>query len=145
MFVTTHALTGGLLASKVPNPLFSYPLILISHFLMDRLPHWDFGTASKRSQKILIAIFGFIDLTIALILSWLIFQKETPFLPIVWGGVILSFLPDLIELPALLFEFRPFPLNKFEQFHSRYFHRKNKFLPGLIPQIIILALVLLFR
>ena len=145
MFVTTHALTGGLLASKVANPLFSYPLILISHFLMDRIPHWDFGTAFKRTQKARIAIFGFVDLTTALVLAWLVFQKNASFNPLLWGGVILSFLPDLIELPALLFEFRPFPLNKFEQFHSRCFHRKNKFLPGLIPQIIILALILLFR
>jgi hypothetical protein len=142
MLVITHALVGGFLTQKISPPFLSYPLVLASHFLMDRLPHWDVGALFSVSRKKMLAVFGAFDLVGALVLSWLVFQKSSPFKPFLWGGVFLSILPDLIEFPVIFFDFRPYPLKKFEDFHSRFFHRKARFWPGLIPQIILVILVL---
>ncbi len=147
MLVGIHALVGGFIVTKIPQPLISYPLILAAHFLMDRIPHWDFGTGmvsgkNKRS-KTKTALLGIIELVGGIILCWILFQKGFPLKPGLWGGVLLGIIPDLLEVPPLFLDYRPFPLNKIEYFHSRVVHRSGSFPNGLIPQIIILAAVIL--
>lgn len=152
MFLTTHALASGLLAEKISNPLVTYPLILVTHFLMDSLPHWDFGSyAGEELQKkgqikslrkrIKLGILGAIDISLALILAYLVFRKIILVKPEIIGGVLVGLLPDFLEVPPLFLNWRPFPLNKFEEFHSHRLHKSAKFPLGLLPQIIILILV----
>jgi len=148
MLVGIHALAGGFIAEKIPQPLISYPLILGIHLLMDRIPHWDFGTGmiSGRNPRVKTktAFLGITDLLIGIILCWTLFQKNLPIDPKLWGGILVGVVPDLLEAPPLFLGFRPFPLNKIEDFHSRTIHRSGTFPNGLIPQIIILAAILLF-
>jgi len=73
------------------------------------------------------------------------FQKGQSFSPLLWGAVILGILPDLIEFPSLFFNFRPFPLNYLEKFHSEIMHKRGKLPWGLINQLVIIALILLLR
>lgn len=40
MTATNHALSGALIAATIPNPLIGLPLALISHFILDALPHF---------------------------------------------------------------------------------------------------------
>lgn len=145
MLVTTHAIVGGLIATKIPQPFISLPLILVVHFLTDRIPHWDVGTRWRQRcrPRLQLFIYGWLDLVGAIGLSWLIFQRQMPFNPLLWLGVFISLLPDFLELPSLFFDFRPWPLNKIEKFHSRLLHRSKDFPAGLWPQLIILALILL--
>jgi len=142
MLVTTHALVGGLVATKIPNPIVTSPLLFLSHLFLDRLPHWDFGTGFRKRKKITNFFLGGLDLLGGIAACWLVFQKNLPLNPLLWTGVFFSLLPDFLELPALFLDFRPFPLNKFETLHSCCFHRKHQFPQGLILQIIIVGTVL---
>jgi hypothetical protein len=156
MFLTTHALAGGLLAEKIDNPLIVYPLILVTHFFMDSLPHWDFGSyAGKEIQKrgqiksltkrFKLGLLGAVDLSMVCLGSWLFFRNKLLTNPSVSIGILVGLLPDLLEVPPLFLNWRPFPLNKLEEFHSRRIHHSAKLIFGIIPQIIILILVFWLR
>lgn len=143
MLVTTHALIGGFVASKIPKPIITSPLLFLTHLFLDRLPHWDFGTDFRKRKRITNLFLGGIDFLSGVGLCWLIFQKTLPLNPLLWVGVFFSLLPDFLEFPALFLNFRPFPFSKFETLHSRYFHRKHQFPKGLILQIIIIGAIFL--
>ena len=156
MFLTTHALASSLLAEKIKNPLLAYPLILAIHFLMDSIPHWDFGAYAgdelpKKGQiksgnkRFKLGLLGALDLSMVVLGSWLIFRNKLLTNPFLIGGILVGLLPDFLEVPPLFLNWRPFPLNKLEEFHSRKVHREAKFILGLIPQIIILILVFWLR
>ena len=152
MFLTTHALVSGLLAQKIKNPLVAYPLILVTHFVMDSVPHWDFGSyAGEELQKkgqiksitkrFKLGLLGALDLSMVVLGSWLIFRNKLLTNPSVSIGILVGLLPDFLEVPPLFLNWRPFLLNKLEEFHSHRIHREAKFILGILPQIIILILV----
>jgi len=43
MTLTAHALVGAALAASFSNPAIGIPLAVISHPILDMIPHWDFG------------------------------------------------------------------------------------------------------
>lgn len=43
MFVTNHALAGGLLGLSSRRPVATLPLAFAAHLAMDRVPHWGAG------------------------------------------------------------------------------------------------------
>jgi len=143
MLVVTHALVGGFVASKISNPVISSPLIFASHFLLDRIPHWDLGTGFRKRKKIINFLLGWADLIGGIGICWLILQKNSPFKPLLWTGVFFSLLPDFLEFPPLFLNWKFFPLDKLEIIHSHLLHRRTKFPQGLIPQFIIIAGILL--
>ena len=145
MLATTHSLVSALIISESPSPAIGLPLVIIFHYLLDLIPHWDTGSGMTRGLKTKKKAFfdTIIDLAVAGILVFIFFQKDKPFSPLLWGGVILGILPDLLEFPALFFDFRPFPLiNVLEKFHTDIIHRRSKLPWGLIPQIIIILGIL---
>jgi hypothetical protein len=131
-------MVAGLIAQKIPSPLISYPLIFLSHHLMDFVPHWDTGTGVRSNQKskrdaIIHTIY---DLAIAATLFYLVFQK-----PLgntiswkMWGAAFVAILPDLIEAPALFLNIKPFPINYLEKFHMKL-HKRLNFPWGLVTQL----------
>lgn len=143
MLATTHLLVSALIISESPSPAIGLSLILAFHYLLDIIPHWDTGSGMTRGLKTKKKAFfdTLIDLAVGGVLIFLFFQKGKPFSPLLWGGVILGILPDLLEFPALFFNFRPFPLNVLEKFHNKL-HQKAKLPWGLIPQIIIILSIL---
>lgn len=142
MLTTTHALTGGFITTKVENPALSLPLILLVHYAMDLIPHWDFGTGLKKRGRAKTAFFGTVELFVSLAASWLLFQKNHPISLVLWMGILLSLTPDFLEAPSLFLglEF-PF-LNKLSAIHRRS-HRRCLLPLGLLPQIIIILIILL--
>ncbi|MGB9706842.1 MAG: hypothetical protein ACPLXP_02090 [Microgenomates group bacterium] len=142
MLVATHALVGGFLATKISNPIIFSPLLVFSHLLLDRIPHWDLGTGFKKRKMVVNFLLGGGDLLAGTVICWFIFQRNSPFNPLLWTGVFFSLLPDFLEFPALFLNWRFFPFDKLELVHSHYFHRKAKFPQGLILQIIIIGLIL---
>lgn len=145
MLATTHSLTSALIVSKVSPPALSLPLVLIFHYLLDIIPHWDTGSGLtnglKTKRKAVVETI--IDLIIAAGLVFFFFQRGKPFSPLLWGGVILGLSPDLLELPSLFFGFRPFPLNYLEKFHTEFMHRRGKLPWGFLTQLILMALIFL--
>jgi len=147
MLATTHSLTSAVIITRVPSPYLSLPLVLIFHYLLDLIPHWDTGSGMTQGLKTKRKAFieTLIDLAVAATLVFFFFQKGQAFSPLLWGGVILGILPDLLEFPALFFDFRPFPLNYLEKFHNKIMHRRGKLPWGLINQLIIIALISLLH
>lgn len=41
MLETPHVAVGIAIATKFPNPLISIPLSLVSHVVLDKIPHWN--------------------------------------------------------------------------------------------------------
>lgn len=146
MLSTTHSLSSALIVSKIPNPYISLPACLVAHYLSDAIPHWDTGSGLHEGKKSKKAAFfhTLIDLAVAGIAVFFLFQQGKPLSPLSWLGVVLGISPDLIDSPTLFLDLRPFPINYFEKFHN-WFHRRLRFPWGLIPQIIIILLVILLR
>jgi len=118
-------------------------LSAVFHYLLDIIPHWDTGsglTNGLKTKRKAVAETIF-DLVIAAGLVFFFFQRGKVFSPLLWGGVILGLLPDLLELPSLFFGFRPFPLNYLEKFHTEIMHRRGKLPWGFLTQLILIALI----
>ncbi len=106
MLETPHVIIGAAIATKIPNPYISIPLALASHFILDKIPHWNphfftetqkLGKPSKSSTTIAL-----VDEVSALLIGLFIASQ---FLPD-YGHVITillaclaSVLPDQVKLP----------------------------------------------
>ena len=53
MLETPHVMVGAAIATKVGNPYLAIPLAFLSHFVLDRIPHWNphFYTESQKFGK----------------------------------------------------------------------------------------------
>lgn len=147
MLETAHALAAAVIVSKIPNPIISLPIVVVSHYLLDAIPHWDSGTGlttGKKTKKTAV-IETLFDLAIAATAVFIFFQLGKSFSLKLWLAVGLSIFPDLIEAPALFCDYRPSIIAKLEKFHNRL-HRRLKFPWGFLIQLpLIFALLLLSR
>lgn len=148
MLESIHALTGGVIAYKIGNPLISLPLAFLSHFIVDMLPHWNPSLHKEKkelgniSDKTKIIIF--IDCAVGLFLGlWLTFKK----LPnlnqtaVVLLGCFFGILPDLLEAPYYLLNKKTKNLKWLIDFQGK--HQLNvPFIPGMIFQIIYLTFLI---
>jgi hypothetical protein len=113
MLETPHVFIGAAIASKIPNPLISLPLALASHFILEKVPHWNphlnqetekYGRPTKKSTLITA-----IDSATALISGSLIAFQALPntahFFTIL-TACFLSALPDLVEAPYFFLGWR---------------------------------------
>src|SRR3989338_1463162 len=160
MILATHAIAGAALASMMPDrPGLAFIAGVISHFLLDTIPHWDYQLRSKREDKSnpldndiiighdfwfdLIKISG--DALLGLILSWLFFYQTftgelgvTTFV----AGAIGGLLPDAFQIAY--FKLRSPWLTILQRFHY-WIHadREKKLEPiiGVISQAFLIALI----
>jgi len=103
---TPHVLVAAAIAVKITNPYLSLPLALGSHFILERVPHWNphLNTEKKKFGKLTKSTFNIIliDSSLALILGTSIALKSSQnslsFL-IVMLACFLAAAPDLIEAP----------------------------------------------
>jgi len=156
MLSISHAATGAFIAVKVTSPLLSVPLILASHFIFDAVPHWDAGTGLTKKlitprQALIqeipdlllsgVLIFALYPSTLTLLSSTsLTLQNTAP----LWGGF-LALLPDFLEAPRNFLHHEPNWLKPFNRFHHSFHHSIPAKLAGLLPQLLVLWLVWLFR
>lgn len=151
MLSISHAVTGAFIATAVPNPALSIPLILAAHYLQDAVPHWDAGTGLSSGKKTIKSalLHEIPDLLLAALLVLLFFPL--PFYnlsalpsyltyPQVWGAL-LGILPDLLEAPRNFLRREPFFLRPLNKFHSLFHHSIPHVLAGLAPQVILLVLI----
>lgn len=148
MLSIAHGATGSLIASKIPNPYISIPLILLSHYIEDRIPHWDVGqglSSKKKTRKSAFLQELFFDFPLSILVVFLIFQAGRPLDWRPWLGWFIGLLPDFLEFPYLFLNMKFFPIAQHAKLHSLV-HRstKNK-LWGLLPQILVILLVILLK
>lgn len=102
MTATAHALVSGALAAHFSDPITAVVLALTSHYIMDSIPHWDFGTNWRQRSKKITGIFAIAETAFGIVLSYIIFGTKLPLfhwaVPVVFG-----LLPDWLETPWYIF------------------------------------------
>lgn len=154
MMATSHALVGTAIAAAVPNPILAGVLILTSHYLMDLIPHWDFGTNWKNRSVAQTGMLAIGDTLFGFAITLVLFSSQLPVLSIL-GAIGLANLPDWLEAPYFIFfaskeghhksrggQFGLF-LGKVFKFQEDYTHTRALFPFGFITQLVTVTFFLL--
>lgn len=142
---TPHVAVGAAIASKIPNPLISVPLALASHFVLDKIPHWNphFYTETQKygyPLKSSIAITA-IDVVTALGLG--VYVANTAAITPAHKLTILaccfaSVLPDVSKGPYFFLKQRGVTMKKWVDF-ERSLQVDTTVLPGTISQLLVIG------
>lgn len=140
MLETPHVIVGAAIATKVVNPALAIPLAFGSHFVLEKVPHWNphiftekekFGKVSVQSTKIIV-----LDLAISFASALFFASRAYPN----WGHVatilVASFvaaLPDIIEGPYYFLNSKNRFIEKWVAFQKSLQEDVN-LLPGLATQ-----------
>jgi hypothetical protein len=138
MLITPHLLAGAVIAEKVGS--FSWSVVvlaLVSHFILDAIPHRDEIDKNHLSRKQVIAVV--IDFAVGVTLLWLVF-RETNLMLIAFGAVI-GILPDIVDnLPIFLKSLSKTKWwQAYHQFHSKIQAIKPNWIAGILTQLIVIA------
>ena len=154
MLSISHAVTGAFIAVKIGNPVLAIPLILLSHYLEDAVPHWDAGTGLGNGSKTrkMAMIHGVIDLVLAGVIVLIMYPPNfslltSPFSLIttpIWGAFF-GLLPDFLEAPRNFLKYEPSFLKPLNRFHHSFHHSIPRMIDGLFPQLLLLILLWNFR
>lgn len=150
MTATAHALVSGAIATRFTDPVTASLLALTSHYVMDSIPHWDFGTNWRSRPKHTTGIFAIAETVIGLGLSYYVFGQHIPFG--LWAAAVgFGILPDWLETPWYIFfahqaKHEPAKHAGFWEkfFYGFYklpnvFHSKAQLPLGLITQVVTVA------
>ncbi len=145
MILATHFIVGASVASLTASPELLVFTPLVSHFVLDSLPHWEYidSLADLKKNKITVTL----DLLIGpLLIFAFTYSNAIPNTKIAWilFGGLMGVLPDgIVFIEYFLFPKSIF-LKKFESFH-RFFHseKKLKIGVGLPLQVLIIFLAIL--
>jgi hypothetical protein len=161
MLETPHVVVGAAIAARVVNPLLAIPLAFISHFVLDRVPHWNphistekrlYGHITKKSVAVIVG-----DAGLALAVGTVIATTTafTPGMPITieyfdWSKFALtmaccfaSVLPDLLEAPYFFMDSKSGAIAKLMEFQKSIQNDANPTF-GLLTQILTIGAALLW-
>lgn len=143
MTATAHALVGGAIAASIQNPALGLPISLISHPILDMVPHWDFGWGWKKKTKFALFVESLSDLVFGILLSFVLFF---PFSHNFWYFslcIILAELPDLAMMPYLLWHWNFPPFSWAYKIQAG--HQGKAKLPwGILNQVVSVILIVVF-
>lgn len=148
MLETPHVVVGAAIATKVVNPALAIPLAFGSHFLVEKIPHWNphlntekrkYGKITKKTTKIVI-----IDVILSLALGGFIAYQALPDMGHAVTILAASFfaaLPDIIEGPYFFFDVKSEFIKKWIVF-QKSIQIDAEIIPGLLTQVIVVAAAL---
>ncbi len=144
MILFPHMLVGAAIGLKIDNFWAIFILALISHFLFDRLPHWEYVKnlsdlpREKFPSFILKAV---LDLTLGIIIIWCL-TSDSPLHSYIFFGAFAAILPDGLTLLNMLTGKKIKILEKFWSFHKKISIAENKNSPfwGAIIEIAVVIL-----
>lgn len=102
MTATAHALVAAAIARSVPHPVAAPVLSVISHFVMDCIPHWDFGTNWRKRSKWATGAIAVIDTVFGMALAFFVFRSQASEW-VLATSIVASLLPDWLEAPWYIF------------------------------------------
>lgn len=142
MLETPHVAVGAAIASKIPNPYIAIPLSFASHFVLEKVPHWNphiyteikkHGKVTKKSLTIIV-----VDALIALFLGTYIASTVLPnsshALTILFS-CFASVLPDTVEIPYYFFKYKGKLLKKWINW-ERSIQSNAELLLGMSTQVV---------
>lgn len=145
MLETPHVLVGAAIAVKIPNPLISIPLAFSSHFILEKVPHWNphLNTEIKKYKKVAKASTNIVIADVLLSLGsgfFIATSAASDFSHAVW--IILacfaSVLPDVIEGPYFFLGLKSKFIKKWIDF-QKSIQCDVSLIPGLLTQVITIA------
>ncbi len=164
MVLGTHAVVGGILgAVSRANPVLSFCIGFISHFLLDAIPHWDYKLYSSTKQKAedpldgdMVLGKGFVrdlisiglDISIGIVVLAFLFWNgylgsEGLRNSIIWGAIG-GVVPDFLQFAYM--KIRRQPLISLQRFHI-FIHTdvrlRERFIVGPLLQIALILVILL--
>ena len=150
MTATAHALIGASIARIVPDPVIGLPLALFSHFICDKVPHWDPMTTAKEKSRRLILYQTVADVLVGYFLVFLFFfvftQSANP--TYILLSAFVAQLPDWLEIPYVFLDSKtpPFYQNyKFQKWlHDVGFNARMRAPWGVVTQLVVIALFLIW-
>ncbi|MBI3397128.1 hypothetical protein HY045_01485 [Candidatus Woesebacteria bacterium] len=151
MLETPHVVVGAAIAVKIGNPWLAIPLAFGSHFLLEKVPHWNphlntekkkFGIPTKQSTLIVVG-----DVIVSLVLGGFITSKalpDTAMAMTILGSGFAAVLPDLIEAPYFFLNMKSkFITEKWIPF-QKSLQNDTSPLPGLATQVVTVIAALLW-
>jgi len=102
MTATAHAIVAGAIAAHFTNPATAMEIAITTHFIMDSIPHWDFGTNWRERSKTQTGAFAIAETLFGITLALIVFSSSVT-LPLLLATIIASLLPDWLEAPWYIF------------------------------------------
>ncbi|PIR07158.1 MAG: hypothetical protein COV55_01890 [Candidatus Komeilibacteria bacterium CG11_big_fil_rev_8_21_14_0_20_36_20] len=143
MFLTPHTSLALLITTKVTNPLLAFVLGVISHFVLDFIPHGDEDFArhqkTKRGKLFYLLRISIVDLLLASSLLYFFISRYPYFKEsVLLGAVSGAWLPDMlwISLEQLKFNFSSWYLTFHQRIHNIIKFRYS-FVYGVPFQIVV--------
>lgn len=142
MLETPHVIVGAAIATKVVSPALAIPLALASHFVLEKVPHWNphlntekkkFGKVTPKSTKIVIADL-IASTTAALFLASRVLPDNGHALTILACSFVAA-LPDIIEGPYFFLNSKSKFIEKWVAF-QKSLQADVSLLPGLATQLL---------
>ena len=141
MVITPHMLIGAAIGSQSSNLLVAFGLGLVSHFLLDILPHWDYIDDINFERSVLkkIALDFVLGSVLVLIFAWSYNRMAVIMMAAIFGAL----LPDFLIALSKLFENKY--LSSWRSFHHKiHIFKKLSFWQGLPATISVILIAIMF-
>jgi hypothetical protein len=146
MIIFPHMLIGAAIGAKIHNLPAIFILSILSHFIADKIPHWEYLDKDVREllpgkERVIFGIKVFLDLVFG---SFLIFYFlwQSPLLPLALFGAAVSISPDFFILLAALFP-KIKTLSIYRNFHYKN-HLSEKYRGKIMLSILSEGMVIFF-
>lgn len=145
MLATVHLLTGAMLGATLPNTAAVVIVSILSHYVLDALPHIDPDTfrndKTQPYSRTQIAVFA-IDAISVLTFLFLFFNYRQQWLPIIIGSLAAQ-LPDLLMPLEGYTWYAPFAkAHQLCHWNKQKAHLRHWFLIGIVSQVTFSVLAL---
>jgi len=94
-----HAVTGATVAAAINRPIIALPAALLSHFLVDMIPHWNYKVPGGPAGRIKVMILDLI-MSLSLLIVLALTVNAIPW--VVFFGGLLAISPDVMWLEFFL-------------------------------------------
>lgn len=145
MILLAHATTGAIIGLKFHNPFIVILLSFISHFVLDRLPHWNYDVPKNPNIKAFLNMLPDIITTVVVYLVFILIYPSSWL--IISIGVTFAILPDFLSLSLYIPKVKKImlPFLKFHKLIQNEISKKyNKAFWGLLSQTLYLTILILF-
>lgn len=145
MLETPHVIVGAAIATKIVHPALAIPLAFGSHFLLEKIPHWNphlntetekYGKPTRRSTQIVI-----LDTTLALTAGFFIASRvlpDTGHALTILAACLAAALPDIVEGPYFFLGYRSKLIKRWIKF-QKSIQVDTNLVPGLLTQAATIA------
>lgn len=146
MLETPHVAVGIAIATKFPNPWIAIPLAFASHFVLDKVPHWnphlytETQAAGHPSEK--STIIASVDIALSFILGSAFAYRALPntnLATLILACSFASVASDIIKYPYYYFHLRQKWLVAWVNFERSLQTDTKSIFWGLVSQSLVIA------